>query len=105
MQLNYSYITPFLVPVPSRPSYPITEMPSSKKLLGCARSVAVWWRKQEQKCDPGGTRGVFQGPAAGSSCAYGYTSVNLMWMGKPRVSYSCSENGLARWNGAKLRAE
>lgn len=42
MQLNYSYITPFLVPVPSRPSYPITEMPSTKKLLGCARSVAVW---------------------------------------------------------------
>lgn len=44
---------------------------------------------------------LFQWPAAGFS----YTRVNLMELGRARVSYSCSKNGLAGWNGVKLHAE
>lgn len=40
--------------------------------------------------------GIYQCPAAGISCARGYTS-NLMWVGKPRVGSSCCKFGMLQW--------
>lgn len=81
MQLNYTYIPPFpsAHSLPSKLSCRTNPLPS-----GCCQACA--WNKCGCSVKVAGTKpsmihedlGLFQCPAVGFSCVFGYTSVNLL---------------------------